>query len=62
MPFVANSCVHILMNVTFYAKTLIELDKNVNEGRLIKMIFFLFFEFEVRVNYSIFSGNELQKV
>ena len=57
MPFVANSCVHILTNVTFYAKTLIEPDKNVNETKT-----FLFFEFEVRVNYSIFSGNKLQKV
>ena len=37
MPFDANGCVSTLMNVTFYAKTLNERDKSVNEYRFVKM-------------------------
>ena len=33
----ANSCVSILMNVTFYVKILNERDKSVNECRFNKM-------------------------
>ena len=39
--FDANGCVSTLMNVTFYAKMLIESDRNVNECRLNKMNVFL---------------------
>ena len=61
MPFVANGRVYILMNVTFYAKPLIEPDKSIDESRL-KWIYFCVNEFEVGVNDSIFSGNEQQNV
>ena len=41
MPFDANGCVSTLMNVTFYAKMVIESDRSVNECRLNKMNVFL---------------------
>ena len=41
MPFDANGCASTLMNVTFYAKTLNERDKSVNEYRFVKMHVFL---------------------
>ena len=41
MPFGAHGCVSTLMNVTFCAKILIELDKNIDECRFIKMNTFL---------------------
>ena len=41
MPFDANGCISTLMIVTFYAKMLIENDRNVNECRLNKMDVFL---------------------
>ena len=43
MPLDANGCVSTLMNVTFYAKMLIESDRSVNECRLNKMNVFLRF-------------------
>ena len=41
MPFDANGCVSTQMNVTFYARILIESDTGVNECRLNKMNVFL---------------------
>ena len=61
MPFDAHGCVSTLMNVTFYAKTLIERDKSVHECRFMNECIFAF-QFEFGVNKSIFSGNEQQKV
>ena len=37
MPFDAHGCVSTLMNVTFWAKILIERDKSIDECRFIKM-------------------------
>ena len=37
MPFDAHGCVSTLIDVPFYAKILIERDKNIDECRLIKM-------------------------
>ena len=62
MSFDAHGCVSTLMNVTFYAKILIERDKSIDECRFIKRTHFRVYEFEVGVNDSIFSGNEQQKV
>ena len=41
MPFDANGCLSTLMNVTLYAKILIESDRSINECRLNKMNVFL---------------------
>ena len=37
MSFDANDCVSTVMSGTFYAKTLNELEKSVNEYRFVKM-------------------------
>lgn len=37
MPFDANGCLYVVMNVVFYGKFLNEHYKSVNEGRLNKI-------------------------
>ena len=62
MIFDAHGCVFTLMIVTFHAKILIESDKTLMSVDSLKWMHFRVYEFEVSDNYSIFSGNEQQKV
>ena len=61
IPFDANGCVSMLMNVTFYARKK-KCELKVTEGLMnvdwIKWMYFCVNEFEVGVNDCTFSGNE----